>query len=229
MDASRSRVFSGLEFMTTGAFDVSNNVVTTSSSVEVGVAPAAGGTFTPLLLLQSGVEFNSTDTTGTFSTPPTGGSDSMVSAYAGGTTVPLLDAQALAFEAPALLSTSSYDVVSSTGANSAELGVAGASLSVSALRFNGSSELDVQGNLTFSDFTGLTLGVGGSNYVALTSSGVSLTGLSVTLPGPTSFKPRRAWISTATNLQVTYSSSNNEFDLSGSKATLAAAPITHSP
>ena len=218
------QVFSGLEFMTTGTFNVSNNVVTTSSPVEVGVAPAAGGTFTPLLLLQSGVEFNSTDSTGTFSTPPTGGSGAVVSAYAAGTTVSLLDAQALNFEAPALLSSSSYDVLSGTGTNSAELGVAGGSLSVTVLRFNGSSELDVQGNLSFSNFAGLTLGVGGSNYVALTSSGVSLTGLSITLPGPTSFSESGLDF-TATNLQVTYSSSNNEFDLSGS-ATLTDAGNT---
>jgi hypothetical protein len=87
------QVFSGLEFMTNGTFSVTNNVVTSNSPVEVGVAPASGGSFTPLLLLQNGAQFNSTDTTGTFSTPPTGGSGGAVSAYAGGTTVPLLNAQ----------------------------------------------------------------------------------------------------------------------------------------
>ena len=124
---------------------------------------------------------------------------------------------------PNLLSPS-YDVLSSTDTNGADLAVAGAELSVTALRFNGPSELDVQGNLSFSDFSGLTLGVGGSNYVALTSSGVSLTGLSVTLPGPTSFTEAGLTF-TATDLQVTYAASNNEFELSGS-ATLAAADNT---
>ena len=73
------QVFSGLEFMTTGAFSVNNKVVTSTSPVEVGEAPMLGGTFTPLLLLQSGVQFNSTDSTGTFTTPASGGSGGAVS------------------------------------------------------------------------------------------------------------------------------------------------------
>jgi uncharacterized membrane protein len=218
------QVFSGLEFMTTGTFSVNNNVVTSSSPVEVGVTPASSGTFEPLLLLQSGVQFNSTDMTGTFTTPPSGGSAGAVSAFADGTTVPLLNAQAYTFEAPALLSTTTYDTLSPSSNTAANLGVAGGDLSVTALRFNGSSELDVQGSLSFANFAGLALGVSGSDYVALNSSGVSLTGLSVTLPGPTSFTEAGLDF-TATNLQVTYSPSNSEFDLSGS-ATLTAAGNT---
>ncbi len=216
------QIYGGLEFLTTGAFNVSNDVVTSSSPVEVGVAPASGGTFAPLLLLQSGVQFNSSDSTGTFTTPPSGASGGAVSAYAGGTTLPLLDAHSHTFEAPALLG-SGYDVLAGTDTNQADLGVAGGDLSVTALRFNG-SELDVQGNLSLPDFAGLTFAVGGSNNVALSSSGVALSGLSVTIPGPTSFTEAGLDF-TATNLQVTYSSANNTFDLSGG-ATLKAAGNT---
>ncbi len=214
--------FSGLEFMTSGAFSVNNNVVTSSSPVEVGVSPASSASFAPLVLLQSGVEFNSTDATGTFTTPPSGATGGAVSAYAGGSTVPLLDTHSHTFEAPALLS-SSYDVLPTTDVNSANLGVAGGDLSVTALRFNG-AELDVQGNLSFQDFSGLTLAVGNTNDVALSSSGVSLSGLSVSISGPTKFT-EAGLAFTASNLQVSYSSTNNTFDLSGS-ANLAAANTT---
>ncbi len=216
------QVFSGLEFLTAGGFSVTNNVVTSSSPVQVGAAPASGAAFTPLLLLQSGVEFNSADSTGTFTTPPSGGVGGAVSGYAGGAAVALLDAHAHTFQAPALLG-SSYDVLPTTDVNSTSLGVAGGDLAVAALRL-GPAQLDVQGNLSLPNFAGLALAVGGSNDVVLSNTGVALSGLSVTLPGPTSFT--EAGLSfTATNLQVTYSSTNNQFALSGS-ATLAAASNT---
>ena len=210
--------------MTTGTFNVSSsNVVTTSSPVEVGVAPAQGATFTPLLLLQSGVQFTSTNASGTFSTPADGGTGGAVSAYEGSTTVPLLDAHSHTFEAPALLSSSSYDLLSSSDMNGPDLPVAGGDLSVTALQFDG-SQLNVQGNLTFPNFPGLSLPVQGSDSVAVSSTGAPLTGLDVTLPGTTSFSEAGLQL-TATNLQVSYAPSNNQFDLSGS-ATLAAAGNT---
>ena len=217
------QIYGGLEFMTAGSFNISNNVVSSNSPVQVGVAPAAGGSFTPLLLLQTGVQFTNTDTTGTFTTPyPAGTSSGAVSAYAGGTTVPLLDAHMHTFEAPALLG-SGYDVLSSSDTNSALLPVAGGDLSVTGLHFAG-AELDVQGNLSLSDFPGLTLPVTGNNHVALTSSGVQLTGLSVTLPASTSFS--EAGLDFTTNdLAVQYTPANNEFSLSGT-ASLAVAGNT---
>src|SRR5581483_1319684 len=92
------QVFSGLEFLTSGTFNVSNNVVTSSGPVQVGVAPTQGQSFTPLLVLQNGVQFTSTDTAGKFTTPyPAGTSTGAVSAVVGSTSVPLLDAHTHTF------------------------------------------------------------------------------------------------------------------------------------
>ena len=209
--APASQIFGGLEFMTTGtggSFNVgSNNVVSSTGPVAVGVAPPAGGSFTPLLLLQSGVQFTSTDATGTFTT------NGAVSAYTGSTTVSLLDAHAHTFTAPGLLSTTGYYTLPSSDSNGADLAVAGGDLAVTALHFSG-QELDVQGNLTLPNFPELSLAVGGSNHVALTGSGVQLTGLNETLTNTTFSE---AGLSFATKgVQVQYVSATNEFDLSGS-------------
>ena len=214
------QLYGGLEFMTAGTFNVSNNVVSSSSPVAVGVAPAQGDNFAPLLLLQNGVEFTTTDATGTFTTPYPGGSaGGAVSAYAGGITVPLLDAHAHTFEATELLG-SGYDVLGNGDTNGPDLPVAGGDLSVTGLHFAG-AELDVQGNLSLANFPGLTIPVSGSNDVALTSSGVQLTGLSVTLPSTTSFS--EAGLNFTTNdVAVQYTRATNEFGLSGT-ASLAVA------
>jgi uncharacterized repeat protein (TIGR01451 family) len=211
--APASQIYSGLEFLTAGSFSVSNNVVTSTSPVEVGVAPPKGGSFTPLLLLQNGVKFTSTDTTGTFTT------SGAVSASTGGKTVPLLDAHAHTFKAPGLLSSTSYYALPSTDTNSADLPVAGGDLAVTGLHFAG-QELDVQGTLSLPHFPGLKLPVGGTSHVALTSSGAHLTGLNDTLVGTTFSEAGLKF--TAKNVLVQYATASNQFDLSGS-ASLAVA------
>ncbi len=211
--APASQIYSGLEFLTAGSFSVSNNVVTSTSPVEVGVAPPKGGTFTPLLLLQSGVKFTSTDTTGTFTT------SGAVSAYAGSKTLPLLDAHAHTFKAPGLLSSTSYYALPTTDTNGADLPVAGGDLAVTALHFAG-QELDVQGTLSLPHFPGLKLPVGGTSHVALASSGAHLTGLNDTLIGTTFSEAGLKF--TAKNVLVQYATASNQFDLSGS-ASLAVA------
>src|SRR5580704_9436188 len=50
-----TQVFGGLELLTAGTFTTSNHVVTSTSSVQVGVNPAKGSTFNPLLRLDGGV------------------------------------------------------------------------------------------------------------------------------------------------------------------------------
>jgi hypothetical protein len=211
--APASQIYSGLEFLTAGSFNISNHVVTSTSPVEVGIAPPKGGAFTPLLLLQKGVQFKNTDTTGTFTT------SGAVSAYAGGKTIPLLDAHAHTFKAPGLLSSTSYYALPSTDKNSADLAVAGGDLAVRGLHFSG-PELDVQGNLMLPHFPGLKLVVGGANHAALTHSGVRLTGLNETLKA-TSFSEAGLKF-TANYVQVHYATASNQFDLSGS-ASLAVA------
>ena len=191
----------------TGAFSTSNNVVSSTSPIEVGIAPAAGSTFVPLLLLQKGVQFNTTDATGTFTT--TGA----VSGYTGNTTISLLDNHAHTFEAPALLG-SGYYALPTSDTNGADLAVAGGDLTVTGLHF-ANQELDVQGTLSLANFPGLNLTVAGTDHVALTSSGVQLASLNDTLAPSTNFSDAGLSFST-TNVQVQYDSATNAFDLSGS-------------
>jgi uncharacterized repeat protein (TIGR01451 family) len=207
------QVYSGLEFMTTGTFNTNNDAVTTSSPVDVGVNPAQGSSFTPLVALNSGVQFTLTDATGTFTT------NGAVSAYAGGLTVPLLDAHLHTFQAPDLLGSGFFNLASDD-TNAADLAVAGGNLAVTGLHF-APQELDVQGSLSLPNFAGLSLAVQDSNYVALNSSGIQLTGLDIDLAGPATFTVDGLQI-TAQNLQVHYASANAEFDLSGSVSVTAA-------
>jgi uncharacterized repeat protein (TIGR01451 family) len=207
------QVYGGLEFMTEGTFTTNNDVLTTSSPVDLGVNPAAGGSFTPLVSLNSGVQFTITDPTGTFTT------NGAVSVYAGGLTLPLLDAQMHTFQAPALLGSGFFNLASGD-ANGPDLAVAGGNLAVTGLHF-APQELDVQGSLSLPNFAGLGLAVQNSNYVALTASGVQLTGLDISLSTSTTFTVDSLQFATQ-NLQVHYASANIEFDLSGSASVTLA-------
>jgi uncharacterized repeat protein (TIGR01451 family) len=211
--APATQTYSGLEFMTAGTFNTNNDVVTTSSPVDVGVNPAQGSGFTPLVSLTSGVQFNLDDPTGTFTT------SGAVTAYAGGLSLPLLDAQPHTFQAPGLLSSGFFNLASND-VNGADLSVAGGNLAVTGLHF-AAQELDVQGALSLPNLAGLTLAVQDSNYVALTSGGVQLTGLDISLPASTTFTVDDVQLTTQ-NLQVDYVSGNNEFDLSGSASVTVA-------
>ena len=68
-----------------------------SNPVQVGVAPAAGTSVVPLLVLNGGVQYTATDTTGTFTT------SGSVGGYAGGQPLNLLDAHEHTFTASGLL------------------------------------------------------------------------------------------------------------------------------
>ena len=138
------------------------------------------------MLLQSGIEFNSTDATGTFTTPPSGGSGGAVSAYIGSKQSPLLDAHATRSSAPASLKFQPTMFCPAPIPITRTWESRAATSRRQRLRFNG-SQLDVQGNLSLPDFAGLTLAVSGSNYVALSSSGVELSGPSVATSWPDQF------------------------------------------
>jgi len=208
--APASQLFSGLEFLTAtpnGTFSVTNNVMSTTSPVEVGVDPQ-GGTFTPLLVLQKGVTFTQGDATGTFTTAGD------VQGEAGGSTVDLINAGAspLSFQAPALLGQGSYDSPATGGTNSVVLPVDGANLFVSGLHF-GAQELDVQGSLSLPILSGITLPVAGAtDYVALTSGGVQFAGLDVDLPQTAGLGIGGVKVSVG-GVHVHYAS--GDFDLSG--------------
>ncbi len=207
MDATMSMTFCGLEFMTTGTFSTSNHVVTSSDAVQVGVAPAKGGTFTPVLQLDDGISYTDNDTKGTFTTTGT------VSGLAGDKTLKLLDDQMHTFTAPGLLFSSSYFTLSAKDANMPHLDLGGGELAVTALHLTG-SELDLQGTITVSGLSSLTTTVGGSTHVVLDDSGVNLSGPDPTIAGPTQFTKDGLTISVS-NLDFHNDQANNEFDISG--------------
>jgi hypothetical protein len=60
---SARQVFAGLEFMTAGTFTTANKVVSAAGPVQVGVNPAKGAAFTPLLQPDNGVQFTTGDPT----------------------------------------------------------------------------------------------------------------------------------------------------------------------
>ncbi len=205
--ATTTMVFSGLEFTTTGTFSDTNHVVTSTSAVQVGVNPAKGATFAPLLQLDNGISYTDNDTTGTFTTNGT------VSGLAGGKTLQLLDGQMHTFTAPGLLSSSSYFTLAAKDTNMPDLSLGGGKLVVNALHLT-SSELDLQGTINVSKLTGLTTTVGGNTHVVLNADGVNLSGPDPTIAGPTSFTKDGLTV-TVQNLDVHTDQTNNALDISG--------------
>ena len=201
----------------TGTFTVNNNMVSANSAVQVGVSPTPGTMFTPVLQLDDGVQFTSTDKTGTFTT--TGS----VSAVNGDQTMQLLDSQKHTFTAPGLLS-SSFFTLAATDTNKPHLEVGGGAMTVTALRVT-SSELDLQGSIDLAKLNNTTLEVQGNDFVAVNGGGVSLDGPDTLQTLPTSFSVGGLKLTTTANLQGTYIAANNEFDLSGS-ASIAVAGNT---
>src|SRR5687767_2387283 len=60
-----SRDVAGLRFLSQGTFAGSSSNATISTDVQVGLVPAAGGTFTPLLNLPGGVTVSTSPATAT--------------------------------------------------------------------------------------------------------------------------------------------------------------------
>ena len=199
-------VYSGLEFSTTGTFTTANNVVTATSPVQVGVNPAKGAIFTPLLQLDKGVDFTTTDKTGTFTTTGT------VSGLAGSDTLQLLDDQMHTFTAPGLLATSYYTLPSSD-TNSPHLVVGGGMLAVSALHLT-ASELDLQGTISISHVAGLTVAVQNNTHVVMNGDGASISGPDPTVTGPDTFTKDGVTLSVM-NLDVHVDPATNALDISG--------------
>jgi hypothetical protein len=201
-----TNIFAGLEFMTAGTLAVNNHVVTSSDPVQVGIAPAKGAAFTPLLQLDGGVSFTDNDPAGAFTTNGT------VSGIAAGKTVQLLDAQMHTFKAPALLS-SSYYSLPATDTNAADLAVGGGNLVVSALHL-GATELDLQGTLNEAHLTGVTIPVMGQSHVMLNSTGVNIAGPDPTVAGPEQFTKGGVTV-VLQNLDFHTDSVNGAFDITG--------------
>lgn len=201
-----SMTFGGLEFTTTGTLTDTNHAVTSSNPVQVGVAPAKGASFVPLLQLDDGVSFMDNDPSGTFTTTGT------VSGIAGNDTLQLLDAQKHTFTGPGLLG-SSYFTLAASDTNMAHLEVGGGELAVAALHLT-ASELDLQGTIDIAHVAGLTVAVQGSDHVVLNGDGVSLSGPDPTVTGPDTFTKDGVTLSVS-NLDVHVDPTNNALDISG--------------
>ena len=215
---SATQTFGGLEFMTSGSFTVNGNAVTSTDAVQVGVAPAKNGTFTPVLQLDDGVSFMSNDTTGTFTT------DGTVSGLANNQTLQLLDAHMHTFTAPGLLSSSSYFTLPDSDTNDAHLSVGGGQLVVSALHID-PTELDLQGTIPTTASVGLTITVAGNDHVALNSDGVTIAGPDPTV-GAETFHIGGVTIMVQ-SLTVQNDQAAGEFELSGQvTATFADNTVT---
>ncbi len=113
-----TQLLGGLELYTSGQFAIQGNQVSATGPVQVGVAPQTGSAFTPLLLLNNGVQFNNTDPAGTFAT------NGEVDVFVNNQLFQLLDAQQHTFTAQGLLSASGYDL-GANDVNQAHLNVAG--------------------------------------------------------------------------------------------------------
>jgi hypothetical protein len=213
---SQTKVFAGLEFMTDGTFSTTNHVVTATSPVKVGVNPTGGAAFNPVLSLDGGVRFTDNDATGTFTTTGT------VSAVSGSQTLPLLDAHAHTFKAPALLGTSFY-ALGTGDTNQPDLPVAGGRLAVTGLRMT-AAELDVQGAISLPGLTGMTLQVQNNDFVAVDGTGAHLMGPDSSQGLPQTFTKGGLSVTTQ-NLLVHYVAANNEFDVSG-QASVSVADNT---
>ncbi len=202
--------FAGLEFMITsptGSFEVNGHAVTSSDPVQVGVAPAKNGTFTPVLQLDDGVSFMSNDATGTFTT------DGTVSGIAGSDILQILDMQTHTFKAPALLSSSSYYSLPTGDTNMADLAVGGGNLVVSALHI-GATELDLQGTINEAHLPGVTIPVTGNSHVVVNSNGVAFGGTDPTVAGPEQFTEGGLTV-VLQNLNFATDPTNGAFDITG--------------
>ena len=203
----------GLQFQAVGGggFVVSGNTYTTTANVQVGYVPAAGASFTPLLLLTGTTTVDTSATTVSATGPMSG--------ILSGTSIGLLDS---------LPTTSIASLISTTGIS----GLSGTSFTVAGVNFTlntldlsatgnaGQPEILLQGSVALPT-VGLVVAVNGSNFVDITSSGVTLTGVTASLNG--TFTVASATF-TAGALIAEYTPANNVFTITGS-ASVAVSGI----
>jgi hypothetical protein len=194
----------GLEFVTlTGYFSASGGVYSTTGGVELGFVPGSGQSFVPLAQLSG----NATVDTNALTVACSG----TLSAIVSGQTIPLLTAG---------LGTTSIATLVNQGLahlSGASVQVAGTSFTLDSIQLNSSGpEIQLQGSIALP--IGLTVAVNGMNDVNISASGISLTGVSAALSG--SFSVAGATFS-ASQLQVDYTPSNQEFAITGESSITA--------
>jgi hypothetical protein len=200
-----AEMFDGLEFY--GTFVTQGSQVSSTSPVEVGVAPQGGAAFVPLLTLQGGVQFTAGDPTGTFTT------NGEVDATVGGTSVQILDAHAHTFDAPDLLAANGL-TLASTDTNATQVAVAGGALTVTGLALQANA-VELQGTLSIPSLAGFTLPVVGQGSATISAAGTQLDGFDATLTQPESFTFDGVSI-TLQQAEVRYDAAGDAYDISGS-------------
>jgi hypothetical protein len=203
---SASQTLGGIEFMTDGQFTtetVGGQVrVATNTPVEVGLVPAAGQSFKPLLRLTGGVEFIAGNGGGQFT------AEGEVVGIFGGVEIPLA--------ASANRELSVGDLLGhGAGIGGKSISVAGASFTLSGIELN-SDAIELQGHLAFPQLAGLTVAVEGSDHVVIDRTGVHLTGLDVSFSGA-SFE-RAGMGFNLESMHVRYSTETDSFAVSGDGA-----------
>jgi VCBS repeat-containing protein len=191
----RFHVMDGGNFTTAGALN------SFTGKVQVGFAPSAGNSFTPLAELNGTTSVN----TSSLKFSATGA----VKAVIGGTPLTLF--------AGGLTDISITDLINGqlAKADGSSLSVAGVTFTLASIRLLASPQptISLQGSITLP--AGIRVAVDGNNSVEINSSGVSLNGASLSLTN--SFSVGGVTFS-ADDLAVSYSSTGNVFSLTGTAA-----------
>lgn len=198
-----ARTLGNLMLVTTGTFSQNaSGLVSTTSPVTVEKIKADGSPTADLMRLDGGVQFQSSNNaTGVFD------AFGEIWGFAKGQAIDLVNGAKDHF-----LNAQSLLDKGMSIADSKQVSVAGAQFTLSSIALSDSG-VALQGSIALPKL-GVTVSVTGNDQVLLDSSGIHLTGLNVTLPtvsftaGGVSFA--------ASNLNIHYSSTNTEFDLSGS-------------
>jgi streptogramin lyase len=191
-----------LEFQAPTGFSSSGSVYTSTNPVQVGFIPASGKPFVALLQL--------TGTTSIDTSALTFSSTGAVSAAIGGSPTVLVSG-GLSNASIAALTGSGL-----TGVAGSAFALAGVTFTPSTLILNatgaaGQPEIQLQGSLALPN--SIAVGVSGSNFVNIDSSGQHLVEVSATVTSPSFTVGGVAFGSL--QLTATYSATNNQFTLTG--------------
>ncbi len=205
---SNMMTFAGLDLIAAGGFQTQGGSVSASGPVTV----ERHGEKLAILNLSGGIAFNSTGTTGTFTT--TG----VVSAVIAGQNVSLLNSSTHTFTATDLLGSGA--ALASADTTGMTLVVSGEDFTPSSIEITGAigaPAIVLGGTVNIQQFTDLSFTLPSNTYVQITKNGVGFGGdFSFMVPKlPLSFT--KGGLTAALNsLTVAYSTAKQEFDLTGS-------------
>jgi hypothetical protein len=207
--APDAKTFAGLEFLATNSFTNNGTQASVTGPVQVGLAPANNASFIPLLNLDAGAQFDSSDASGNFTT--SGSAEAVI----GGLSIPLLDNHAHTISGKALATAAGF-TLPATDSNATQVSVAGVQFALTNIAITGSA-IDLQGSITVPGLAGLTLSVTGTNHVVIDTNGVHLSGIDASITTPETIGIAGLSL-TVKSLAVKYASAGNTFQISGAGA-----------